>query len=177
MTKRTRGCVEKATPAKILAAERQAEALELRKSGATFQLIANALGYRNRSSAADAVTRALRDTVPKELVDQVRRLENERLDALWRVAYPLALQGDLRAMDRCLTIRNRRASLNGLDAPVKLRQAIITESDILAAIERLDAESAVLEAPTLGRVATDGQWGTSRARRRIQGHRRGVGRL
>jgi methylphosphotriester-DNA--protein-cysteine methyltransferase len=82
MGTRTRGCVERATPAKIAGAERQRKALVLRMAGATFQAIADALGYGNRSSATDAITRALRDTTPKELTDEVRRIENERLDRL-----------------------------------------------------------------------------------------------
>jgi methylphosphotriester-DNA--protein-cysteine methyltransferase len=82
MGTRTRGCVDRATPAKIAGAERQRKALVLRMAGATFQAIADALGYGNRSSATDAITRALRDTTPKELTDEVRRIENERLDRL-----------------------------------------------------------------------------------------------
>jgi hypothetical protein len=89
----TRGCVERATPAKIAAAERQRKALELRMAGATFEAIADTLGYGNRSSAADAVTRALRDTIPKELTDEVRRIENLRLDALWIPIYMKAING------------------------------------------------------------------------------------
>jgi hypothetical protein len=72
---RTRGCIERSTPAKIAAAERQQKALELRRTGATLGAIADALGYGNRSPATDAITRALRDTTPKELADEVRRIE------------------------------------------------------------------------------------------------------
>jgi hypothetical protein len=145
MGTRTRGCVERATPAKIAAAERQRKALELRMAGATFQAIADALDYGNRSSATDAITRALRDTTPKELTDEVRRIENERLDALWRPMYLRAIGGDYLAVDRCLRIMARRAALNGLDASIRVRQAVITEQDIDAAIARLDREAEALE--------------------------------
>jgi hypothetical protein len=145
MGTRTRGCVEKATPAKIAAAERQRNALELRMAGATFQAIADALGYGNRSSATDAITRALRDTTPKELTDEVRRIENERLDALWRPMYLRAIGGDYLAVDRCLRIMARRAALNGLDAPIRVRQSVITEEDIDAAIARIDREAEAME--------------------------------
>jgi hypothetical protein len=113
---RTRGYIERATPAKIAAAEHQQKALELRRTGATLGAIADALGYGNRSPAIDAITRALRDTTPKELADEVRRIENARLDALWRPMYLRAIGGDSLVVDRCLRIMARRAALNGLDA-------------------------------------------------------------
>jgi hypothetical protein len=147
MGNRTRGCVERATPAKIAAAERQAKALELRKSGATFESIALALGYKNRSSAADAVTRALRDTVPAELVNEVRFIENLRLDEMFKRTYTKAMQGDLKAVDSCLRIMARRAAMNGLDAPRMVRQAVISEQDINMAIAKIEAQTAALEAP------------------------------
>lgn len=137
--------MERATPAKIAAAERQQKALMLRKGGATYQSIADTLGYANRSSAADAVTRALQDTVDRELADELRRIENERLDALWQPMYARALTGDQAAVDRCLRIMERRAAINGLDAPVTMRQAVITEEDFDRAIAKLDRETAALE--------------------------------
>jgi hypothetical protein len=146
MGTRTRGCVERATPAKIAAAERQRKAVELRMAGLTFQAIADTLGYANRSSATDAVTRALRDTVPKELTDELRQIENQRLDRLYGPMYARALAGDHRAVDACLRIMARRAALNGLDAPVRVRQAVITEEDIDRAIARLDREAETMEA-------------------------------
>ena len=87
-------------------------------------------------------TRALRDTVPKEVTDEVRQIENERF---WGPMYVRALNGDHRAVDRCLRIMARRAALNGLDAPIRLRQAIITEQDIDLAIARMDREAEALE--------------------------------
>jgi hypothetical protein len=80
MARGTRGCVEKVTPAKIAAAKRRQKALEMKRTGATSQSIANALGYRNRSSSADAVTCALRDTVSKETANEIRLIELAWLD-------------------------------------------------------------------------------------------------
>ncbi len=81
MARTTRGCVEKVTPAKILAAERQQKALEMKKFGATNQAIPNALGYRNRSSAADAVTRALRGSVSNETANEIRHVQTPELSS------------------------------------------------------------------------------------------------
>jgi hypothetical protein len=41
---------------------------------------------------------------------------------------------------------DRRAALNGLDAPIRVRQAVITEGDIEKAIVRIDREANALEA-------------------------------
>jgi hypothetical protein len=59
--------------------------------------------------------------------------------------YVKALKGDYLAVDRCLRIMDRRAALNGLDAPIRVRQAVITEADIDAAIARIDREADALE--------------------------------
>jgi hypothetical protein len=69
----------------------------------------------------------------------------ERLDALWQPMYARALTGDHGAVDRCLRIPERRAAINGLDAPVKIRRPVITEVDIQRAIGRLERETADLE--------------------------------
>jgi hypothetical protein len=77
------------------------------------------------------VTRALRDTVSKETANELRALELDRLDSMWIVVWPLVLQGDLKAIDRCLRIMERRAAICGLNAPKRVRMPVITEEDIL----------------------------------------------
>ena len=52
-----------------------------------------------------------------EEAEEVRCIELQRLDGLWKVAHDKALKGDLPAIDRCLRIQERRAKLLGLDAP------------------------------------------------------------
>jgi hypothetical protein len=145
MARPTRGCVERVTPAKIAAAERQQKALEMKRIGATYQQIANALGYRNRSSAADAVTRALRSTISKETANELRLIELARLDTMWIVLWPQVLAGDLKAVDRCLRIMERRAAICDLNAPTKVRMPVITEEDFLKAIEEVERQAAALE--------------------------------
>jgi len=54
--------------------------------------------------------------VCSEEAELVREIELQRLDELWRVANTAALKGDLKAIDRCLRIQERRAKLLGLDA-------------------------------------------------------------
>jgi hypothetical protein len=133
------------TPAKIAATERQQRAIELKRAGATYQQIANALGYRNRSSAADAVTRALRATVTKETANEDRQIELARLDSMWMAIWPKAVGGDLLAIDRCLRISERRTAISGADVPTKVRMPVITEDDFLKAIEAVERQAAALE--------------------------------
>jgi len=55
-----------------------------------------------------------------ELAEHLRELENQRLDELQASLWDKALAGVLPAADRILRIMERRAKLNGLDAPQKI---------------------------------------------------------
>ena len=109
---------QKASPRRIASAEKQRQALELRKAGASYDQIAEKLGWRGRSGAFNAVMRALRKTI-QEPADDVRKLEVERLDALLLALWPQARQGNQGAVDRVLRVMERRSKLLGLDAPTK----------------------------------------------------------
>lgn len=95
------------------------QALELRKTGETFDAIAARLGYKTRQAAYTAVDRALK-RVLQEPTDEVRKIEAERLDALLLAMWTPAQQGDQGAIDRVLRIMERRARLLGIDAPTKI---------------------------------------------------------
>ena len=100
----------------VNAAERARMALDLRKSGASYDAIARQCGYANRSGAYQAIQRELQRTM-QQPADDLRTLELLRLDDLYRAMAPKALQGDTWSVDRCLKIMERRAALLGLDAP------------------------------------------------------------
>jgi hypothetical protein len=104
---------------RIETAERERKALELRKAGASFDEIAKALDYADKSGAFYAIKRALSDIVPPA-VDEMRTLEGERLDALLAAVWKQAMDGDLKAVDRVLRIIDQRARLLGLNAPVQV---------------------------------------------------------
>jgi predicted DNA-binding protein (UPF0251 family) len=115
------------------------EALKLRSMGLTFQKVADNLGI-SKSTAYERVQRALA-AIPAEVVDEYRRLENERLDLLLEVTMEKALSGDKAAMfavDRALAIMERRGKLNGTDAPQK--HEIITLDYIQSEIMRLETQ-------------------------------------
>ena len=100
------------------ALERQKQALALRLAGAPYARIAEQLGYRGTGGAHAAVKAALRKTL-QEPADEIRTIEEERLNALLLSMWRQAQQGNQGAVDRCLKIMERRARLLGLDAPTK----------------------------------------------------------
>ena len=102
----------------VQANERQIKALTLRKAGAGYQAIADALGYKDHTGAWRAVKAALKKTL-QEPADELRQLELARLDDMLKAIAPYVAAGNLTAIDRALKIQERRARLLGLDAPTK----------------------------------------------------------
>lgn len=162
--------------------ERDHQAVEMRRRGASYRQIATALGMRSPSSAYDAVERAL-TSAQREANAEVRQLEIDRLDDLrvrcWQVLgkqHLMVNQGRvmthpttgevltddmprLQAIDRLLKISERYAKLLGLDAPLRTKVEVMDGID--SEIERLVAE---LAGPgTTGKTTPDGTPG-SRAR-------------
>lgn len=107
----------KATPERIVAVERQALAIELRKAGHTYEGIAKQLGYADRASAYNAVMAGLR-LIVREPAEQLIALELARLDTIMVQVYNDARKGVVGAVDRVLRIMERRARLLGLDKPL-----------------------------------------------------------
>jgi DNA-binding CsgD family transcriptional regulator len=106
---------------RVRARDREAQALELRKAGATYAMIAERLEM-SESGARKAVTRVLQRLIgtATESAEEVRRLELERLDAMLLAIAPQVRGGNLGAIDRALRIMERRAKMLGTDAPSKV---------------------------------------------------------
>jgi len=117
----TRRHTAKARPDCAAAAGRRADALALRIKGLTFAGIGDALGV-DTSTAYRYVRDALAATLAGcgELAEHLRELENQRLDEMHAALWPQALAGVMPAVDRILRLMERRAKLNGLDAPQKI---------------------------------------------------------
>lgn len=105
---------QRASERRINAAEKQAQAIELRKAGATYDQIARKVGYSNRGSACRAVQKAL-EKITEEPALELRALVSERLDTMLLGVWQQARSGHLGAIDRALKIEERRAKLFGLD--------------------------------------------------------------
>ncbi|MBN2498266.1 MAG: hypothetical protein JXR96_26985 [Deltaproteobacteria bacterium] len=114
---RRRGPSESKTSRRRLAArDRRLEALELRRRGATYEVIAAELGFSGRGAAYKCVMTALRE-LEEEPAKEVLKLELQRLDA-WLLALARKIDsGDVQAIGAALRASARRAALLGLDAP------------------------------------------------------------
>lgn len=117
---------------------RDAEALKLRSEGLTYRQIAELLDI-NTSTAYRRVENALR-AIPADGVEEMRQLEGERLDKLHAALWDRALEGDLPAIDRLLTISARRSKLFGLDSPTRQINELqsFSAAEISAEVRRLE---------------------------------------
>lgn len=97
--------------------EKKAEALRLVKEGHRLPEIARRLGYADRQGAHKLVHKALQELTegPRE---EARAVCIARLDDWLTKLAPRIDEGDLKAMAIALKIEERRARLQGLDAPV-----------------------------------------------------------
>jgi len=113
------GGESKASANRISAAERQVQALALRKAGIGYAAIARQLGYAGPSGAYKAIMTALH-ALTREPAEELRTLELARLDDLLAGLWAAARQGNVLKVDRVLKIMARRAALLGLDAPQRV---------------------------------------------------------
>ena len=126
-----------------------------RRLGLTYDQIAQQMGYSSKSAPRQLLLRWLQSE-PAENVNELRLLENERLDLGLQAVLPLVtmpIEGTpglpenartidprvkLRAVDSLVRLSARRSRLNGLDAPLQV--AIST-----GATAELDDALALLE--------------------------------
>src|SRR5579863_52589 len=95
--------------------ERLNRVLALRTQGWTLKQIGEQEGVSN-VRIHQLIVIALAQLV-SEPGEEMRRLEQARLDDLQTAMWERAMNGDYAAIDRCLAIMERRAKLMGLDAP------------------------------------------------------------
>lgn len=96
--------------------ERAVEALRRRIAGETYQEIADALGYSDRSGSRRAVQRLL-DRREAESVDELRAVHGARLEALVATYFGPATKGDTDAAMVVLRAHDRLAKLFGTNMP------------------------------------------------------------
>jgi hypothetical protein len=95
-------------------ARRRAQALQMRREGATFDAIASRMGV-TRGAARKMVAREVRSLSNESPPEERRLIHAEALMDLWRVLHGPASQGDMAAIDRFLRVEERLARLLGLD--------------------------------------------------------------
>lgn len=110
-------------------AERRAKAIQLRIAGASWQAIADALGYSDRAAAYKDVQRALESELAKmsRNAETLREMEVRRLDQLQQSLWRDAMSGDTKAVDSVLKIIDRRIRLLGLDVQPDLDEETRTQ--------------------------------------------------
>lgn len=114
-------------------ADKYRRVVEYRAAGLTFDEIAERTGYASRSGAKLAYDAALR-WWGTESVDNLRVIEGERLEQLWRqtlarilaernVDEPLTIGEFSSLVSAAVRISARKAALHGLDAPRQVEVA------------------------------------------------------
>ena len=103
----------KTSPRRIVATEKQKQAMELRLRGASFEQISQALDYSCASSAYRAVMAALAK-VPAPEVTTYRKINTERLNKLRINNWKDAEKGNARAIEIEIKIQQEEARLLGL---------------------------------------------------------------
>lgn len=142
------GCQKKRGPGRrktgkkaVESAEKQRRILELRKAGYTLDQIADELGYADASGVHHALTRTLERTVG-EPAQELRALEADRLDEMWRKVWEKLDRGDVGVVETLIRLQARRAKLLGLDVPTLQRHEI--EASLRNATPQ-ETEAAVIE--------------------------------
>ena len=105
----------------VTRAERIEKALTFRQGGASYRSIAREMGVC-AATAFSYVQEGLdlyREQA-RERAGVLVELENQRLDALQAAHWGGAMRGNKPAADTVLRVMERRARLNGLDAPQKI---------------------------------------------------------
>ena len=104
-------------------ADKYRRVVNLRKAGLTFDQIASEVGYASRAGAKEAYDAALK-WWGREEVDQLRLIEGERLDELWRRTYTRLINADpddartfIGLTQTAVRISSARSALYGLEAP------------------------------------------------------------
>lgn len=103
---------------KAAMADKRKQALALRVSGASYEQVANAVGFAHKSGAQHCIDAAIKD-IYREPAKNLIQLECARLDAMLLGLWQKARQGDTQAVTTVIRIMDRRAAFLGLDAPEK----------------------------------------------------------
>lgn len=143
---------------------RAEEAFRLRAAGRTWSEIAEALGYRGRQSAQDAVRRHLERTAP-ESSEAVRRTASEGLritkSVLFTELAAAKQRGDSQALvssaKAIADLIEKDARLNGLHVQTAQQVEVNLTQTPAAIIDRLESELLALVAQREPRTAIGGR--------------------
>lgn len=97
-------------------ADKQARALALHLQGASYDQIAELLGYASKAGAHKAVQSALKNRVPSASREDAYRTEAARLDLVLTALSPLVRKGDPKSVALFLAASERRTEVADLIA-------------------------------------------------------------
>lgn len=137
-------------PRQVDPVERVRQAVELRKSGATFQEIADELGWNSKQAAHAAVSKALRDDV-SDGVPELRVLTHLRLHDLLNSIWPNAIDAAAERPDKPSVRQSNAQHL----ANVRAAREII---DDLIDLQGLAGAGPVDEPPEENTIILRGPW-------------------
>jgi DNA-binding transcriptional MerR regulator len=125
--------------------ERRQQALSLLMAGFSFEQIGARMDM-SESTAKTLIGRLL-SRVVNEAAEEMRALENARLDRAQTAIWSKVIAGDLASIDVFLRISQRRAKMNGLDEPTRVNLSINVRQEMEQALNQL--ESVVLGEATV----------------------------
>lgn len=101
------------TEIKLTTAQKAAEAARLRIQRYSWDYIAREVGYQHGASAYNAVKKHI-ESIPREAVEELRRMELESLDMAEKALQTQINNGDTTAINAMLNVKAQRAKLTGL---------------------------------------------------------------
>jgi transposase len=135
-------------------AQRVEKAFDMRLQGLTKSEIARRMDV-SPNTVANWINAEIETRIAPK-VEPLRVIENARLDYYLTKLSPAIEKGDEKAIGRALQISQRRAALNGLDAPVKYDIAASGPSDadrqVQSLIEEVERNNRIVEAEIVGEV-------------------------
>ena len=118
--------------------DKERQVLELRRTGAGWEAIAEVVGFSNASGAYKAYQGAIARVLVQP-AEELRTQELDRLDRLQRAYWKDALEGNVRAADFILRVIDKRCKILGIEAPQRIHAEVVTYdgNSIDADIERI----------------------------------------
>ncbi len=140
---------------RIMSQQKRRTALEMRKAGATYDAIAQAVGYKDGGGARKAVIKAMGDVI-QEPVSELKVLQQERLNHMLVAIWQRVQTGDLGAMNMALSIMNKMDALAGTEAAQRIEVDATSSSAILVVEGSKDEYIAALKKMSGAGVQPDG---------------------
>ncbi|MFD6565376.1 hypothetical protein [Micromonospora profundi] len=130
-------------------AKRRAEAVAMRMAGASFQDIADKLGYNSRGAACQDINRALEANLAEQrtAVEVHRETELQRLDILWADAWAV-LKREHITVSHGKVVYDERTLADGEAKPLLDDGPVLQAISTLLKIQERRAKYLGLDAPT-----------------------------